>query len=687
VGYTSVILTPGIDVEKTPVLNSAGWSSGSNIRFFAGLPQKVGGWTTLNSSTPLSQYGRGMHAWADNIGIPYLAIGTSNSLQLYLGGIVYDITPLRDTVNLAPAFTTVISTPTVTITDAAHGCATGDRVNIVVPVSVGGLIIEGFYEVTVVDANNYTITAASNATSSVVAGGAVPSFTSTMGSGDLTVTLADHGLTTSDLFVVQVSTAVSSFTLSGAYAISSVTDADNFVIQPGGLAAAGATVSENSGNARIQYLIQSGPDSAVPISTGGAYGAGVYGAGIYSPFTSGSYIEQLHYWALSNFGEDLVASVNGGPIYIWEPPYTPYALTNQAMELNTTNFPTASDPPTVTLWTFASATQQQIIALGCNIPATSTYDPCLVRWCDVGNFEDWTATTANLAGSFRIPSGSILIAGIATSNFNVIWTDVDMWLMSWIGAPYAWSFQKVADAVDCIGPLACGVYRSTVFWASSNGFYMFSGGTVQQIPCPVWDDFWYNLDRQQAYKINIQVNSWFGEISWGFPSLDGDGEVDSRVTYSVNENTWTYDNIARTSWVDDSPYGAPIGSDTDLLLEQHETSNDAGSLPLSSSVTSGWFTMTEGDPQVFIERMAADVIAEGGDQTVQITLYLKDWPTSPVRTLGPFTYKADGSTGPPYSIVRGRGRLAQIKIASTSPGLFWRLGRIRLMLAQAGRGN
>lgn len=686
-GYTSILLTPGIDVEKTPVLNSAGWSVSENVRFFEGLPQKIGGWTTLNSMTPASDYVRGMYSWADNDGIAYIALGTANSLELYLGGFLYDITPLRDTVNIAPAFSTTNGSPTVTVTDAAHGAISGDRVNIVVPVSVGGLILQGFYTVTFVDANNYTITADANATATVAAGGAVPSFTTAAASANVTVTLNDHGLTTADLFVVQVSTSVSTLTIEGVYSISSITNANQFVIDGGALAAGIATVSENSGNARIQYLIPSGINSATVSSTGGAYGAGIYGAGIYSPLTAGSYTIQLRYWALSNFGQDLVASYNGGPIYIWEPPYTQYSLTNQAVELNTTNFPGAQDPPEVTLWTFASTTQQQIIALGCNTAGTSDFDPLNVRWCDVGDFTDWTATSTNLAGSFRIPSGSTLITGIATANFNVIWTDVDMWLMSWLGAPYAWSFQKVADAVDCIGPLACGVYRNMVFWAHSNGFYYFDGSSVKQIPCPVWDQFWFNLDRQQAYKINIQINSFFGDISWGYPSASGTGEIDSRVTFNINNNTWTFDSIARTDWIDESPYGAPIGADTSFLLQQHETSNDAGSAPLPASITSGWFTLTEGDPQTFIERMAADLIVTGGGQQVQITIYMKDWPTSPVRTLGPFTYTADGSTGPPYSIVRGRGRLAQIKIASSGIGVFWRLGRIRLMLAQAGKGN
>jgi len=68
-------------------------------------------------------------------------------------------------------FTTVISTPTVTVQHPDHGLQTGDSVTISGASAVGGITPSGLYTVTVTNANTYTITHGSNATSSVTGGG------------------------------------------------------------------------------------------------------------------------------------------------------------------------------------------------------------------------------------------------------------------------------------------------------------------------------------------------------------------------------------------------------------------------------------------------------------------------------------------------------------------------------------
>lgn len=679
--YQPVELRPGVDIEKTPVLNQAGWSTSAAVRFFEGLIQKVGGWTHLNQ-TPIVGTARGMHAWADNTGQPYIAVGTEQRLELFLGGTLYDITPIRTTTNPAPSFSTVISTPTVTITDNNNGVIAGDWVMILVPVSVGGIVLQGFYLVkTVVDPNNYTITAASNATATVNNGGAVPSFATTNGQATVTVTLNNHGLIAGGTFTVQVPTTVGGITLSGLFSVIAPVTTNTFTITGPNNANATTSGSENGGNARLQYLIHSGQASA-SFSSQGGYGQGNYGGGNYGGGPT-SVLTQLRYWSLSNFGQNLIANYNGSPLYVWQPPFSTGSV---ALQLNAANFPGALQPPAQAQFSFSSTTQQQIIALGCDNPLTSQFDPLLVRWCDSGDFTDWQALSTNLAGSFRIASGSKLIAGVSTSNFNVIWTDTDMWIMSWLGAPLVWGFQKVADAVDILAPLSAGVFRNVVIWPSLEGFYLYDGAAVRQLPCPVWDKFWFNLNQLQAYKVNAQVNSFFGEIAWGFPSASGNGEVDSRITYNIRENSWTYDDkptsLARTSWIDDNVYNhAPTGCDPNGLIQQHEAGNDADGAPLLASATSGWFAISETDYSIFVERLVADFIVTGGG-AVQITLQFQDWPGGPVNTLGPFTYSG---TAPPYSIVRGRGRLARIIVSSSTLGTFWRLGRTRLLSAPAGR--
>jgi hypothetical protein len=74
-------------------------------------------------------------------------------------------------VTLTNPFATVNLSTTVTVTDATHGATTGDYVTFSGASAVGGLTLNGEYQLTVLTANTYTITAASAATSTVAAGG------------------------------------------------------------------------------------------------------------------------------------------------------------------------------------------------------------------------------------------------------------------------------------------------------------------------------------------------------------------------------------------------------------------------------------------------------------------------------------------------------------------------------------
>lgn len=84
-------LKPGIDSVKTPTLNEASWSSGSNIRFFQGLMQKDAGFVDLFTST--AGIVKALKAWTALSGVSYLGVGAQNALQVWDGTSLTDITP------------------------------------------------------------------------------------------------------------------------------------------------------------------------------------------------------------------------------------------------------------------------------------------------------------------------------------------------------------------------------------------------------------------------------------------------------------------------------------------------------------------------------------------------------------------------------------------------------------------
>lgn len=160
-------------------------------------------------------------------------------------------------VDQAPDFTTTLNSTTVTVGYPNHGLSVGQWMEIVVPVAIGGIVLQGFYQaVTVPDQNTLTITATSAATSAAT-GGAVPAFTTAIGSDAVTVTLANHGYTAGQSFSVQISTTVGGLTLSGAYTVLAYVSASQFTIQANASATSVETVSENGGDCQLEAQVQS----------------------------------------------------------------------------------------------------------------------------------------------------------------------------------------------------------------------------------------------------------------------------------------------------------------------------------------------------------------------------------------------------------------------------------------------
>jgi hypothetical protein len=165
-------LKPGVNRENTRYTSEGGWYSCDKVRFRQGTPEKIGGWQRVSTNT-YNGVCRALWQWATLNGVPYLGVGTNTKYYIYYGGEYYDITPVVSTVTLTNPFTTVSGSATVTVTDVAHGATTGTFVTFSGATAVGGLTLNGEYQITVLTVDSYTITAASNASSPATGGGTV----------------------------------------------------------------------------------------------------------------------------------------------------------------------------------------------------------------------------------------------------------------------------------------------------------------------------------------------------------------------------------------------------------------------------------------------------------------------------------------------------------------------------------
>jgi len=162
-----VILKPGVNKENTRYTNEGGWFESDKVRFRQGTPEKIGGWARISVST-FQGLCRSLWNWITLDNLNLVGVGTNLKFYLELGGNYNDITPIRSTVILSNPFATTNTSTTVTVTDSAHGAVTGDFVSFSNVAPVGGLDLNDEYQVTVIDANTYTITASSAATSAAL---------------------------------------------------------------------------------------------------------------------------------------------------------------------------------------------------------------------------------------------------------------------------------------------------------------------------------------------------------------------------------------------------------------------------------------------------------------------------------------------------------------------------------------
>ena len=734
--HNTIKIIPGVDTTKTPALNQVAWSSTNLARFLPdrggdGIVQKLGGWVTYYSQK-ISSLVRALKGWSDLQASNHLAIGAQTSLDVLTGGNLLDITPQTSTDNSLPNFSTTAGTNVVTFTDNSFTASILDYVLFTTPVSVGNLILSGPYQILSATSGTYTIAAAYAATSTIgtavvtgsistttlnvtavtsgtlavgqnitgtgiaagtvitafvggsggtgtytvnisqtvssttitANGGSVYEFTTTINSSIVKCTFANHGLSVGNQFYISISTTVGGITLLGSYIVQSVIDANNFYFA----AATQATSTDgpkpvNSGNVNTIYYIALGP---LPSNVGfgqGGFGQGGFGQGNTSSGSSGTPITATD-WTLDNYGELLVACPAGGPIYYWSPEGT----LQQAQLIG-------GDAPMVNDGIFVAMPERQIVAWGSSF--TLSADPLSIRYSDVGNIQSWTATSLNQAGSYRIPTGSKIVVCIQGPQQGLIWTDLDVWAMQYVGPPNVYGFNKIGTNCGAVSRHCVGTMNGVIYWMSQKQFFMMAGSGPVSIQCPVFDVIFQNINTNYYSKVTCAVNSQFNEVTWYYPSASST-ENDSYVKYNIVLQQWDYGSLGRTAWIDQSVLGPPIGAGSDQYIYQHEIGNDAGSgNAMLTTAQTGYFQLNEADNMVFVDQIWPDMKwgTYSGNQnaTVNIAFLGTNYPGDTPVTYGPYTMTQSTE----YISVRIRARLMAIQISSNDVGTFWRLGAIR----------
>jgi hypothetical protein len=768
---------PGVNRESTTLANEGGWFDSDKIRFRSGFPEKIGGWQvdggsiystaptstlasggTSTSATPTSGAfwgaAKSLWNWLNLIGYNLLGIGTN--LKYYIqnssGGSYNDITPIRLTTSAgAVTFAATNGSKTITVTNSGHGAQVGDFVIFSGAASLGGNITASVlnreYQIqTVPSITTYTITASVAANSSDSgSGGASTVGNYQLATGNTNFTFGTgygaggYGGSLGPSYVTTLTAGISSSSTANI-AVSSVT----------GFAASGTIwigtegityTSVTASPATFNGITRGYQSTAAAHSNGdkvSQYPTTATGYG--SPATTGVAI-QLRLWSQANLGQDLIINPRGGSLYYWANNASPNVYDRAQLMVaggtitNTAGTTTLDSTfPSIANFVLVSDASRFVFCFGCNDPtgvyATTAQDPLQIRWSDQSLFGVWTPQVTNQAGGIKLSRGSAIIDAIQTRQEVLVWTDAALYSFQYLGPPYVWGSQILADNISIISPNAATVANNIAYWMGADKFYMYSG-RVETLPCSIRQYIYDNINMTEAFQVHCGTNEGYNEIWWFYPSITGtnaDGSngsgtaanpntlIDRYVIYNHLERTWYYGTMngttvrPRTAWLDSPLRAEPTAAIsyvsnnayTNGAVVYHETgidNNETGTpVAIDSYCQSADFDIGDGHNYGFVWRVIPDVTFDGSTSAapnLNFTIKPRQNPGSAYGDAdNPLVTSANNyATSPYYNVqkftqivyVRARGRQMAFRVESNNLGTQWQLGTPRIDVRPDGR--
>lgn len=690
-------LKSGVNRENTRYTNEGGWYESNLVRFRQGTPEKIGGWLRTSANTFLGTC-RSLWNWVTLSSQNLMGVGTNLKFYAENQGQYYDITPIRATTTLTSPFTTVNGSKTVTVADAAGGYKVNDFVTFTGGTAVGGLTLIGEYQITSALITSYTIQAATAATSGATGGGTV---------------YATYQINTGPEYATPLYGWGSGTWGSGVWGTSStstdplrfwnqVNFGQNLVYGPrgGSLYYWDATIGYSPAISTITIgascVVSSTLNLAdltpIQFQTTGALPTGVVvGTTYYTRYLTTATFNL----STTPTGALITTSGTQSGVHSISPRGVPIASLSGASQV-----PLFQNSFTV------SDVSRFLICFGTNDIGSTVLDPMLIRWSDQESVVEWNPAITNQAGSVRLSHGSAIVANLQSRQEIVVWTDSALYSLQYLGPPYVWGTQLLADNVSIAGPNAAALASGVTYWMGVDKFYKYDG-RVQTLRCDLRQYIYGDINSSQFEQIFASTNEGFNEVWFFYCSSDSIAN-DRYAVYNYVEDVWYYGSMARSAWLDSGLRNYPIAATYANNLVEHERGVDDGTTAtltaISSFITSSEFDIGDGHNFAFAWRLLPDLTFRGStDGTIpSLTIQLQPLKNSGSGYISP---KSVGGTSPdatqtvtatqtyPIDVdtyngqlnIRVRGRQMSMKIASNTLGTQWQLGSPRLDLRQDGR--
>jgi len=692
-----IALKPGVNRENTRYTTEGGYYESDKVRFRQGTPEKIGGWIRISANTFLGTC-RSLWNWITLGAQNLLGVGTNEKFYIENGGAYYDVTPIRTQVTLTNPFTTVNLSTTVTVTDAAGGYESGDYVTFYGGTAVGGITILGEYQISYLSATTYTITSATAATSSTTGGGTVyavyqvntgPAYAvplSGWGSGAWGSGVWGTSATSNDAMRIWNQNNFGEDLLYGPRNGPLYLWSANIGLFPNTITITIATP------AVVTSTVNIADKTAITLQTTGALPTGLLVGTVY----------YTRYISSTSF--NLSATPTGALIDTTGSQSGVQTISPRGIAITALNG--ASSTPLSQAYFIISDASRFVILFGTNDFGSTEFDPMLIRWSDQESYTEWAPAVTNQAGSVRLSHGSEIVTALQSRQEIVVWTDSTIYSLQYLGPPYVWGTQLIADNISIAGPNAAALGSGITYWMGVDKFYKYDG-RVQTLRCDVRQYVFSDINVQQADQIFASTSEGFNEV-WWFYCSENSFTVDKYVIYNYSEDIWMYGTLARTAWLDSGLRDYPIAATYAYNIVNQESGVDDNTtgtpVAIEASVTSSQFDIGDGHNMAFAWRMLPDLTFRGSTDgtTPQLTMQLLPLQNSGSGYNNPLslggtsstaslpvtatqTYPIDLDTFTGQINIRVRGRQMSMRITSNTLGTQWQLGSPRIDIRQDGR--
>ena len=636
---SKLVFKPGINKDQTNYASEGGWYDMDKVRFRSGYPEKLGGWQAQTFDEYAGQ-ARLLFPWGLTTGSAILCVGTDEKIYVSQGTSLYDITPIR-----------------VTYT-------------------------------------NGTTPSTANC------------FGTTNGSTTVLVTITAHGAEEGAYVTFSGAVAVGGVTapnLNKEFKISNVTN-NTFEITVA--SAATSTVASGGGTAiTAAFQINIGYSTS---TAGYGWGTGTWGRGTWGSSSTAPVFLAARAYSADNFNNDLIFNVSDGSIYYW---VYDSNFSTRAVLMSSLGGAVAVPQEVGTL---LFAPSGHLLAFSCTEYDAGGSSPdylgplsqLLIRWANVSpdsgpDPTNWRPELTNTAGFLYLQSGTNIITAYHAKQETLVWTDISLSSMQYLGTAEVFGIQEVANGVSIIGRSVVASANNIIYWMGNDKFYVYNG-RVDTLPCTLRQFIFEDINRQQGQIFFAGTNNQFNEIIWFYCSANST-DIDRYVIYNYADNLWYYGSLNRTAWVDAGIFNYPLATH-DGYVYTHENGNDDGQplgappVGMTSFIQSADVDIEDGDKYMLIRRVIPDVNFTNSEISnpvtgapitpeATITVGVRNFPgaaSSTTNASGVSSARAvvtASATINQYTnqvFIRARGRQMNFRIESSGVGTQWQLGMPRI---------